>query len=81
MCAMTKPCSLRSMEQRDTVAGERFCELQARLEVEELCSGDCLYFERSGSPVVGCLYKTVDVSAIPTPIARQLLKSAGRRYR
>jgi hypothetical protein len=60
---------------------DRICELQARCGIEDLCSEDCLYFELGGSPRVGCLYKNADVTAMPEPIARQLLKAAGRSSR
>ena len=60
---------------------DRICELQARCGIKDLCSADCLYFELGGSPQVGCLYKNADVTAMPKPIARQLLKAAGRSSR
>jgi len=56
-----------------------FCELQLRFDVEERCSTACLYYEATGRPPVGCLYKEADVSAFPRSIAKQLLKTAGRR--
>jgi hypothetical protein len=60
---------------------DRICELQARCGIEDVCSEDCLYFELGGSPRVGCLYKNAHVAAMPKPVARQLLKTAGRRSR
>lgn len=68
-------CSTQGM---DTTASGRLCELQAACGIEQACAEDCLYFERGGSPVVGCLYKNADVKRLPKPIVRQLLKAAGR---
>jgi hypothetical protein len=62
----------------DTTASSGLCDLQAACGVEEPCADECLYFERSGRPVVGCLYKNTDVTRLPKPIVRQLLKAAGR---
>src|SRR5690348_2041086 len=69
-------CSTQDM---DTTASGRICELQAMCGIEQACAEDCLYFERSGSPVVGCLYKDADVTRLPKTIVRQLLKAAGRK--
>jgi len=62
----------------DTAASNRLCELQAACGIEQACAEECLYFERGGSPVVGCLYKNTDVTRLPKSIVRQLLKAAGR---
>ena len=69
------------MNEISRTPGDGFCALQANCGIQERCSTDCLYFEASGRPTIGCLLKDADIAAIPHAVARQLLKTAGRRSR
>jgi hypothetical protein len=57
----------------------RVCELQRILAIDETWTPDCLYFEHGGERVTGCLFAASEISTMPKPIARHLLKVTGRQ--